>query len=619
MKMKKLLSLMLCIVMLATTVLTSCEKEKTEEEKAAENNIELVTLNMFIVTDDETTEEQKQSVEVAINEITIKSFKTKLNINFLKEDEYWPAIEKTIQDVEAYDEQRKKASKDKKETSKKNSLSLDQIYTDMRKNGINLDENVPQIDIIVFNDFTKYYEFVNPGTDEKGKKLPSKLVSLDSYLKEESKILTSYIYPSYFDAAKAGGTSVYGIPTNGPIGTFEYIAIDRELAEKYIKGGNLLGKSSFATEEEYNQYFDNYVAENYNTFPKLASFLAAVKAGETDIVPLNKGTYPSNVEFYLEEGSPIGVVFEGYEWQDRIYSIYADPSVREHFETIYNFRQAGYLADENTPEDARYAVQIIEGSPLAEQVYEEADGRDYIFITYKHPTLMSQDVLSGVFSISEKSRNKDRAMEIIEAFNTREELANLLQWGVEYGKTTYTPEGALEPVEGNYRLDDDKTVVLIDGGNGYKMNNNHTGNKYIKYRLSGTPDEFEGQKLQNTMSWIGAFAGYNPTYYPEDKEADTQIKEEIRSIIRLANEYYPDFVAGTGDRPFDERYDELLTRLESTNPLLAFDTHVWYNYSGPYVTFVAAMKELYPHGRVAQMEETVEEEAIEEQTTEAAE
>ncbi|MBR3994977.1 MAG: hypothetical protein IKI97_06825 [Clostridia bacterium] len=607
MKTKKLLSLMLCFAMLVTTVLTSCSDEKDDEEKAASGNVELTTLNMFITTDEATTDEQKQAVEIAINEITIKELKTKVNINFLTEDEMWPAVEKTLEDIETYEEnkkaQKKQNSQNKqaktkkqKEAEKPKSLSLDQIYTDMRLNGINIDSNVPQIDIIVFNDYNKYYEYVFPGLDEKGRSISTKLAPLDGYLKNESKVLSSYIYPIYFEAAKLGGKKPYGIPVNGPVGTYEYIAIDRELALKYIANANMLQPGDFETTEEYDTYFDNYVTENFNTIAKLDSFLKAVKASEKNIVPLNKTTSPANVEFYLEEGSPLGVIFEGVEWSDRLYSVYDDPSVKEHYEAIYNYRQAGYIADETTSPDARFAVQIIEGSITAEETLEAQDERDYIFIKHKQPTFSNESALSGVFSISAKSLNKDKAMKLIEAFNTNPDLANLLQWGIEDGKSTYKPEGSDEFTEGSYKLDSEKAVILINDGNGYKMDNNVTGNKYIKYRLSGTPDDFEEQKLQNSEAVIGAFLGYSPVYNDNDEE-DKKVKDEILSTVKIAREYYPDFLAGTGDRPFEERYNELLSKLSEINPFLAFDTHVWYNYSGPYAQYVGAMKETYPYGR----------------------
>ena len=214
-------------------------------------------------------------------------------------------------------------------------------------------------------------------------------------------------------------------------------------------------------------------------------------------------------------------------------------------------------------------------------------------------------------------------MEIIEAFNVRPALANLLQWGVEDGKSTYIPEGAEEPLEGSYKLDEEKTVVLIDGGNGYKMNNNHTGNKYIKYRLSGTPDEFEGQKIQNTESWVGAFNGYRPEFI--DSATGDDITEdkmaEMEEMVAIARDYYADFLAGTGDRPFAERYDELLAKLGNVNENLAFDTHIWYNFSTPYGNFVRNMMVSYPYGRKAGLEPPVEEDeaAAEEESEEVAE
>jgi len=671
MKMKKLLSFMLCLVMLMTTALTSCQKEKTEEELAEEANVELVMLNMYIVTDDSTTEEQMQSIEIAINEVTIKdtTLKSKVNVNFIKADEFREVLDADMEYLEEYDLKYANTTRKKSDSS----MSLDQIYTQMRKSGINLDRAlpktqfsssvlagvfgaydmdtvVPQIDVIVFDKYETYYDYVYPGVDEYGVEIPSKLHPLDEFLKTENKILTSYIYPSYLEAAKLGGTSIYGIPVNGPIGEYEYIVIDRELALKHIADEGMLTKEDFETEEEYNEYFDNYVIENYNTFPKLAPFLAAVSAAEAEngIVPLEKATTPGNVEFLLGEGSPVGVVFEGYEWPTQLMSVYHDESVREHFKSIYDYRQAGYMADENTPKDAKFAVRVMNGSSTTEQLLEEADEKEYIFITYKYPKFVNEEVLSGVFAVSAKSYNKDRAMKLIEMFNTDPELANILQWGVENGSSTYIPEGMDKPVEGNYILettDGAKTIVLYKDGNGYKMNNNHTGNKYLKYRLSGELDEFEGQKIQNTESWIGAFSGFKKEYalvVDNNKAAADQLSEKRAAYLQLKTDltmpYFNEFINGTGDRPFDERYDELLkmlNRVEESAMVLGdtgnmvednelvdsmmcptFNSLLESKYTSQYTVHLTKMSAAYPYGRKASLlppeEETEETEETEE-------
>ncbi len=582
MKIKRLLTLALCFLMLMTTVLTTgCEKTEEEEEKTS---TESVTLNMFIVTEDETTEEQAKAVQLAINEITLKRFKTKVKINFLKEEDYWTTIEETILAVEeaalakdaeeeaegeeAAEEGEEAATEETENAEGEETLAEgeenaeeaegeaeegeeaieEEVTLDDELDQLHHDGDIfleaPQIDIIVFNAYERYRAYANNG----------KLAPMDEYLFLDSKILKSYIYPSYLEAAKLGGSATYGIPVNGAIGAYEYFVFDAELASKY-----------------------GFNVNNVKSFADLEGYLATIKANEPDVIPLNRATTPLDYEFYSGDGSPFGVFMSttATELPQKILPTYEQEAVVEHFRTINRFRKAGYLADEDTPEGARYAVQILEGTIESPEKWEELGGRDYECIVYRTPKLTNANALSGVFAISSLSKNKARAMEIIKEFNINSELANLLQWGVE---------------NVHYYLndkDDGMGTITLVNDSGYKMNNNYTGNKYIKYRPSSEPWEFEAQKLQNLDSRVGALTGFNPVL---DEDAETV----FQNAHTIAAKYYPDLIGGYGN--FDEIMTNLLDELGDVYPDGSFEKFISHKIGGDYYKFAEAMNLAYPNG-----------------------
>lgn len=607
MNIKRLLSLMLCFVMLVTTALTTGCKKEEEEEEEVDNGA--TVLNMFIITEDETTDEQAKAVQLAINELTIKKLKTIVKINYLKEADYWAKIEETLLAIEALEEAEKakdeepeegeenaegeegaaegeeaaegeqpaegeeaaegeentegteegeEAAEGEEEETEKKEITNDDLIEKIRADGdVNIEE--PQIDIIVFNSYDRYREYANA----------QKLAPLDEYLNLDSKILKSYIYPTYLEAAKLGGKSTFGIPVNGPIGSYEYFVFDKELVDKY-----------------------GFDVSTVKEFADLEGFLETVRVGEagTGIVPLNRGTSPASYEFFSNEGSPLGVYWTGNEerWPDVVLYTYKEPAVVEHYRTINKFRQAGYLPDENTPQGTRYAVQILEGTIESPEKWEEIDGREYECVIYKTPKLTNANALPGVFSISSKSYNKAKAMELIKEFQTDKELINTLQWGIEGVHYNMNDEN-----------DGNGTITLVSNS-GYKMNTNYTGNRYLKYRLVGEPWEFEAQKLQNLDSRVGGLAGFNPVL----EEADEAVLQNANAI---AAKYYPDLVSGKGN--FDEIMTALLAELNDVYSVGTFEKFISHKIGGSFNLYADAMDLAYPNGGRPVEEEPVAEDA----------
>ena len=101
MKAKKLLAALLALIMTATAFMTTgCSGGNSEEDAANTTSTrKIVTLNMFIMTEEETDPEVAKKVQMEINRILLPEYKTMLKINYITEDEYWDVLESTKEAV----------------------------------------------------------------------------------------------------------------------------------------------------------------------------------------------------------------------------------------------------------------------------------------------------------------------------------------------------------------------------------------------------------------------------------------------------------------------------------------------------------------------------------------
>ena len=91
MKSKRVLSFLLAAVMVFTAFAAGgCAKKNNNDENETSG---IVALNMFIMTEDETSPSAAREVQMAINEITVPKYKMLVKINYLKPDEYWAAVD----------------------------------------------------------------------------------------------------------------------------------------------------------------------------------------------------------------------------------------------------------------------------------------------------------------------------------------------------------------------------------------------------------------------------------------------------------------------------------------------------------------------------------------------
>ena len=265
---KKLVCLTLSILMLLTCVFASCTPKTTEsDDSAAAVDNSAKTITMWVVTNDETTDEAKEAVNEAFTKITKAKFKTNVVIQFCTEDEYYEKLEAAIEanqyeieleakckkELRQYKKAHKGEGKDDatltaefyaahpeyqkfqkveeveeedtvetEEETMVNEFGITEIkYPDVKEN---------QVDIFYLSGYDKYVEY-------HGKEY---LSSLSEELSTSSKKLNTYISTSLINGVQLEG-GVYAIPNNVPIGEYTYMMIDKELFDRYYQKIDKIG------------------------------------------------------------------------------------------------------------------------------------------------------------------------------------------------------------------------------------------------------------------------------------------------------------------------------------------------------------------------------------------
>ena len=281
---KRLVCLTLSILMLLTCVFASCTPKTSTEEEGETVDNSAKTITMWVVTEDETTDEAKEAVNEAFAKITKAKFKTNVVIQFCTEDEYYEKLEGAIKAAQDLIELESRCAKELRQyikahkgEGKDNATLTAEFYaahpeyqqfqkveeeeededapeteeeTEINEFGIAEikypDPKENQVDIFYLSGYDKYMEYYEK----------EYLSSLSEELSTSSKKLTTYISSSLLNGVQIEG-GVYAIPNNVPIGEYTYMMIDKELFDMYYqkidKVGSVLDLETFLNDvKNYN-------------------------------------------------------------------------------------------------------------------------------------------------------------------------------------------------------------------------------------------------------------------------------------------------------------------------------------------------------------------------------
>ena len=464
---------MAAVMFFSLVAFTGCSEGQKNSDEAEKSGI--ITLNMFVITEDETSEKAAKEVQMAINEITVPQHKMFVKINYLTADEYWQTVEAAEKETISY-------------ISNKSAYKTDKIYiADMTFNEAidyvfdaeDVELEKPQIDIFVVNDYDKFISLVQE----------QKLAEID--VKYERKALVKFIHPIIFASTRVN-KKTYGVPTNFDMqGEYEFLVFNKNLLDIY-----------------------GYSVSQLTTLEKMGDYLSIIKSREPGYFPLSEIPEASGVEIYdnlLYAQSSLGSVSE------ISYPVYLNNvAYMNYLNTIAAYRKNGYVADYFGIENANYAIELVKSGELLEHEWTEG-GITYQAYLYDIPRVTADEAFMSAMCVSAYSLNKQKAAELIELFNTDSELANMLQYGIE-GKHYRVENGLVDFIE-------------TKPEDTYRMNNFYTGNVYIKHPTADTADYVEKSKASNLAVAPSAFFGLYPTFNSVTSES---VYECVKTFSKTA-------------------------------------------------------------------------------------
>ena len=546
----KFFCILLSILMLSNMLLTGCglfgdESEETLEADIEESERVAMTLTMWLPTSENTTEEALTLVEEAINDITRAKYDTAIELHAVPQSEYQAAIDARMEEIavmygglpevdeeeadEAEEEEATEESVAAEETAEgaaeetaaeeseieETAEETEETYVEetyVNEIGVTLvkypEPAAEQLDIFLVQGYDNYMRYIESGL----------LQALDDEVDTSSKVLKSYIYPTFLEGADLGG--LYAIPNNHPIDEYKFLLINKELVDTY-----------------------DYDIDKLNTISDCELFIKDMGMQNLEgVVPLLQQYDLAGVEYLTLENK--WAVVASHFRNDLLPNDYVAPMMifdipgyKENIVLMKELAALGYVGDGTLEEGEKFAVGVVTGTPDMEEKY----GEEYYIKVFERPIADREDVYGNMFAVSVYSKNLARSMEIITLLNTNVELRTIMQYGV---------EGV------HWQVNPDNTDVIDILSDDYQMDINTTGNVFMTYPGEGrSMDEWEYYKEQNLASMMSPYFYFDMLY-------DSVNVTKINNIRSLSASTLEEIQAMTADE-FMQKIDKVAMNASS--------------------------------------------------------
>ncbi len=527
---KRILSIVLAILLVIPAVLlVGCGEDSNVVNLVQDGTVPL-TLTLYSITEEETTEEARQAVEDEINRITEYEFSTHIILRLFTADEYEEVLKKDLAEARKNYEPVEVETDENGETitqaitTPKETLvtTTPKIETDedgetkkvviQEAQTVFPAENGTQVDIFLVNSLDNYNRFIANGD----------IQALDGELIGESALINKYVNPMLMESV-ATLTGTYAIPNNKLIGDYEYVLLRKDLVDKY-----------------------SYDPANLTTLAKLESFIKDVRADGVTPVLDTYGVSPLAISMTGEDsffGSYVGYnPARSYNAMPR--NLLANSSFQKEYGLIRSLKANGTLVEGEFTEDTNAACIFMKGSSSIPEIY----GDDYYVSVYKYPTATNENVYNSMYAASTYTISLARCMQIITYLQTEKELCNILRYGVK---------------DEHYTFDEETEMVTILNHD-YSMNPEYCGNMFLTYQnnemseheLALSADNWALGKQQNLDAVASPYLTFSPVtteviFEDEDSmsESDMSGEEMMAEVIKASDELEAklDAYTGTGD------------------------------------------------------------------------
>lgn len=547
---KKLTSLLLAALLTAGS-LVGCSSKAEEEDVATADTEQSVrvsmTLTLALPTKSGTTDEAAQKVEAAINRLTQAKFDTAIDLRLIPENEYQAYIDDTLSSIntkileeESAAESRRKEIKalkaqgvdvsgmdtgDDEETTETVETEEETIVNDL---GISIKQypevGDTQFDIFLVQGYDNYNSYIEN----------EYIQQLDSELSGNSKLLKTYIYPTFLELANVSGT--YAIPNNHPVGQYQYLLVNKELVDTY-----------------------DYDPDELTTLLKCTDFIKDIGNQHLDgVVPLLGEVEPANMTYWGTDQSQWSILASqitntmSYKLKLVPKSVFSINVFVNTIGAMKELSELGYIGDGTIKDGEKFAVGVVAGNASIVEQY----GDEYYTYIYSKPMMTEEDAYGNMLAVSTYSKNLSRAMEIITYINTSTDIRTILQYGIEGENWEYENQ------------DTQDTIRILN--NDYQMDLVTTGNVYMTYPGEGMSMDYWDYGKQQNIDSISSpyikFKGYiNDNNKDLIKQLDDLSKEYKAKLDALTYAEFDDAISEYKKELKDSELFKQLTDLENEN------------------------------------------------------
>lgn len=547
---KKLTSLLLAALLTAGS-LVGCSSKAEEEDVATADTEQSVrvsmTLTLALPTKSGTTDEAAQKVEAAINRLTQAKFDTAIDLRLIPENEYQAYIDDTLSSIntkileeESAAESRRKEIKalkaqgvdvsgmdtgDDEETTETVETEEETIVNDL---GISIKQypevGDTQFDIFLVQGYDNYNSYIEN----------EYIQQLDSELSGNSKLLKTYIYPTFLELANVSGT--YAIPNNHPVGQYQYLLVNKELVDTY-----------------------DYDPDELTTLLKCTDFIKDIGNQHLDgVVPLLGEVEPANMTYWGTDQSQWSILASqitntmSYKLKLVPKSVFSINVFVNTIGAMKELSELGYIGDGTIKDGEKFAVGVVAGDASIVEQY----GDEYYTYIYSKPMMTEEDAYGNMLAVSTYSKNLSRAMEIITYINTSTDIRTILQYGIEGENWEYENQ------------DTQDTIRILN--NDYQMDLVTTGNVYMTYPGEGVSMDYWNYGKQQNIDSISSpyikFKGYiNDNNKDLIKQLDDLSKEYKAKLDALTYAEFDDAISEYKKELKESELFKQLTDLENEN------------------------------------------------------
>ena len=530
------------------------EKDKSDVmnkigEEASEG---AVSLSMYLMSEEEVSDEQELAMEKAVNAITEKEFKVHLDLRYFTPDKYYQALEADLAKMTEY------YSGDgigKEEATP--------VYTD--EDGLPVTFYPPieefDVDIFYFGGYDKYVKYSEAGY----------LRDISTEIDGSAKALKAVINTNLLDQVKALNGKYDIVPTNRAIGEYTYLLLNKKVLQETQYAASDINSLVDEDCQDLLSLVDDIFGDEYVPLKSYTGELDLIDVEYfgvdengmmTDGFSLIAGTY-SNSWAYGAAGS--------YPEMSHILNTKncGRLSAEEQIKILKGYEFNGYLGDEEDA-DKPFAVGYIKGGAEVVEKY----GDDYEIVPVQMPKLDTADVYEHVMAVSEKTNSVKQSAEIITHLNTNEEFRNLLLYGIE--KENYVWVDAIGE-DGNPIIDEDGNVYKVvsrlteDPEKLYVMDKNKTGNVIYAYPAVGeNPLASDYALEQNQDIQLDYTIGFNLYNASFAKLGDLDLTA-LKAVTAASAGFYKKIVDAKTEDALNAVLDEIKAYVEGADVKAVLD------------------------------------------------